>query len=517
MKFTLALLSFFFIFHAKASYIGTEFQLLNPTTFTSNFISHSSSEVLKKNKISIGYWANYSNLSFSEIPGAGFSLNNFNSSQLAGDLNFSYGLSNNLELSLQLPHTLFTTVNTNTTSTTSFQANGLDEARLQAKYRFLNSEKTNAFLSILGNQNLIQQNFFRGENEKQDIIGTIGIDGDLSIPIKYGANVGYRLRNAGTQYAGVTIEPVDSDAFMASLALSYNFGTIKLIAEAFGHDYLKSTVGYEKAYAEGTLGIKKMFSENLYLDAGAGRSFIGRGKSVDYRLFAGLHWKGKMHTKPTQPELLPETQEALQEPIEDILAEESYITDLDEPTEQDGLIDLPEDIEPLVTPTEVAQELPKKTLQTPSIIEPEIKIPVIQETTIADTYTPNKFEDISNHINSNKEPFVIFYDLAMSHIRPDQKRKIRKLIKYLKDNNDKIEAIKFLGSTCDLGPDKVNLNLKEGRAGNLVNYLKQYRKVPDIITNKITIDRIAGDGIYPNTSEENRQLNRSTIIRIKWK
>ncbi|WP_266205426.1 OmpA family protein [Pontibacter kalidii] len=103
----------------------------------------------------------------------------------------------------------------------------------------------------------------------------------------------------------------------------------------------------------------------------------------------------------------------------------------------------------------------------------------------------------------------LFFDTGKYHLEKKSKTELDKLISFMQQNPQ--VRIEISGHTDDVGSDKANQVLSERRAKSVVDYLA---------SNGISKDRIRYKGygetkpVKPNTSEENRQLNRRIEMRV---
>lgn len=103
----------------------------------------------------------------------------------------------------------------------------------------------------------------------------------------------------------------------------------------------------------------------------------------------------------------------------------------------------------------------------------------------------------------------IFFDTNRFDLRPESMAELQKLIDFLKFNPT--VKIEISGHTDDVGNDEVNQILSENRARSVYQFLSVHGINPDRLVFK-------GYGktqpLAPNTSEENRALNRRTEFKI---
>jgi outer membrane protein OmpA-like peptidoglycan-associated protein/Tol biopolymer transport system component len=103
----------------------------------------------------------------------------------------------------------------------------------------------------------------------------------------------------------------------------------------------------------------------------------------------------------------------------------------------------------------------------------------------------------------------IFFDTNKFDIKPDSKAELQKLIEFL--NSNPSVRIEISGHTDNVGNDQVNQILSENRAKAVYQYL---------IATGIKPQRLVYKGygktqpLVPNTSDENRSMNRRTEFKI---
>lgn len=97
----------------------------------------------------------------------------------------------------------------------------------------------------------------------------------------------------------------------------------------------------------------------------------------------------------------------------------------------------------------------------------------------------------------------LFFDTGKYSLEKKSKTELDKLIAFMQQNPQ--VKIEISGHTDDVGSDQANQVLSERRAKSVVDYLA---------SNSVSRDRIRYKGygeskpVQPNSSEENRQLNR---------
>lgn len=104
----------------------------------------------------------------------------------------------------------------------------------------------------------------------------------------------------------------------------------------------------------------------------------------------------------------------------------------------------------------------------------------------------------------------VYFDLDKATLRPDSYKQLTDLLEYLQHHDD-INA-EIAGHTDNTGTDAHNLKLSQDRANTIRNYL---------IGKGIKAARLTAKGygssqpVADNSTEEGRQLNRRTEVRIQ--
>lgn len=104
----------------------------------------------------------------------------------------------------------------------------------------------------------------------------------------------------------------------------------------------------------------------------------------------------------------------------------------------------------------------------------------------------------------------ILFDFDKDILKPAGKVEVDKVVVMLKNTPDDTALIE--GHTCDLGTDAYNMNLSQRRANSVMNYMvSQGISAARLSTAAYGESRPA----VPNTSEENRKLNRRVKIILR--
>ncbi|RAU83056.1 OmpA family protein [Pontibacter arcticus] len=103
----------------------------------------------------------------------------------------------------------------------------------------------------------------------------------------------------------------------------------------------------------------------------------------------------------------------------------------------------------------------------------------------------------------------LFFDTNKYKLDPKSKTELDKLISFIKQNQS--IKLEISGHTDDVGSDQANLELSSKRAQAVVDYL-----VSQGVPKNLIVSKGYGESkpVKPNTSEENRQLNRRIEMRV---
>ena len=193
----LALTSLLLAGHAaRANICGSDFQNFNPSSSGLDFVTVHSSETLKPCLINMGLFVNYAakTLSFSQrYPGSTNNVGEKADDRItAGDLSAGYGITDRWDFGVGLPFIIRQEIN-DPTGGTYYNKRGLNEIKMNTKYRFSGND-AGGFAGVLSfNQNLIKNNPFSGSGAGPTT--NFELAGDMSIgPFALAANGGYSWR-----------------------------------------------------------------------------------------------------------------------------------------------------------------------------------------------------------------------------------------------------------------------------------------------------------------------------------
>ena len=103
----------------------------------------------------------------------------------------------------------------------------------------------------------------------------------------------------------------------------------------------------------------------------------------------------------------------------------------------------------------------------------------------------------------------VHFDFGRSSLRPESFSELEELVTFLK-RKDEVK-VEIAGHTDNIGKDDDNLKLSQDRANTIRNYLLKKGIQPTRVTAK---GYGAKEPVADNTTDEGRQLNRRTEVRI---
>ncbi|MGE4132472.1 MAG: OmpA family protein [Bdellovibrionales bacterium] len=280
----------------SANICGSDFQNFNPTSSGLDFVTVHSSETLKPCVINLGLFTNYAanTLSYSQNY-AGSTTNSgsqANDRIFAGDLSAGFGLTPHWDAGIGLPFIISQRIS-DPGGSTFYNKNGLNEIKLNTKYRFLGDESGGVAGVLSFNFNLIKNNPFTGSGAGPTTNFEAVFDhtfGDFAVA----ANFGYRWRQPGDTIPNQPFTPL-KDQIIYSVAGNYLIpgSDSKVILEFFG-SRAAHAVDYDSNRSlnalEWLLGLKHDFTHSLAFHIGGGTEIGNSLGSPDWRLYTGLNW-----------------------------------------------------------------------------------------------------------------------------------------------------------------------------------------------------------------------------------
>lgn len=278
---------------AYANVVGTDAQNFNPTTSGLDFVTVQSSETLKPGIINLGLFLNYAVNSLPYYESNSQGRLNFNDSLLGLDLNAGFGLTDNWDVGVSLPHVLRQSVDDQNGARGEFAQTGGTEVRINTKYRVWGDDSGGVALVASMNFNRIEDNPYVGRNAGPTT--NLEVAADTTIRrIALGLNLGYRFRQPGDKIPGSIANPLKNQ-LIASAAASYLVPqwSTKLITEVYGSAPAESSDSNgdrSLSSAEWLIGAKHDLTQNLALHGGFATELLQGVASPDWRVYTGLNY-----------------------------------------------------------------------------------------------------------------------------------------------------------------------------------------------------------------------------------
>lgn len=452
---------------ATANVVGVDTQNFNPITSGLDFVTVQSSETLEPGVVNFGFFLNYASNTLPSFGTTGTSTGSRTKSLdrlLSSDFNIGVGLMKNWDAGISFPAVVNQEVETQQFKG-YFDKSGLTDVRLNTKVRVYGDK--DGGVAFVGTVEFpqVENNPFYGSGGGPTY--NLEIAGDTTYnKVALGANLGYRVRNPGTQINNI-IAPID-DMYIASVAGSYLFESIdtKLISEIFTSFPIKDSAtqtAKELSSQEWLVGLKHDMTTDLAVHAGVSTE-LGQGTaSPDWRVYAGLNWTmGPLWGK--------------EEPVEVVQA-------------------VPQEIPPppSAPPTEEPVIAPMTTMTTDAEQEtfPESRVPEKREVFIV--------KNINFSTASNKIPQKF-------------KNYLKKISKYLM-KDPPFQRMVISGHTDSVGPADYNRKLSEARAATTKRAFVELYGLP---ANRIEVEGFGEDKpIADNGNYQGRARNRRVEFYIE--
>lgn len=290
---------------SHANVVGADTQNFNPTNDGLDFVTVHSSETLNPGLLNLGLFLNYAVNSLPNYQDTQTQTRtNFRDTLLSSDFNFALGLMKDWEAGFSFPFLLRQSVDSDVGTFRGEYANtGLTEIRLMTKYRLLGDNDGGLAGVFSVNFNQIEDNPFLGEGAGPTYNFELATDTTVGL-FGLGFNAGYRVRNPGTQLAGVPVRPFD-DQYIASAAVNYlTPWQTKIIAELFGSwpvEESKFSSDRDDSSMEFLLGMKTDITRSIAFHAGGGTEVFQGTSSPDWRIYTGINWViGPLFSEPRE-------------------------------------------------------------------------------------------------------------------------------------------------------------------------------------------------------------------------
>lgn len=465
----LVILSFLLISAtAFANVVGNDTQNFNPITSGVDFVTVQSSTTLAPGLANFGFFLNTSrNVLPDTVDGAG-NLITSGDQLTTSDINIGYGIRPGLDIGLNLSALLQQTTDRSEPGA-QFGATGLDEARLNLKSNFTETETFGAAVVLSANFNQVKDNPFLGENPGPTL--NLELVGDTRIgDVVLAANVGYRHRSHGDALASSLYKPI-KDQTIASVAASRYFPAMdfKLIGEIYAAkseiDETSTRVG--SLATEIIVGGKYDVTRAASIHAGVGQKLNDGLFAPDFRAYVGMNYVYEVI--PIAPQTVIQT---------------TQIVDI-----YNGY--QPKDIEHLMsTPFD---ELSK---------EHEFQLRArLGDDALADEKPPFEIVRLEG----------LDFETGSAKILPRHEPLLARLIQYL-NSVPEVLKMRIEGHTDSIGSEEKNRRLSGERVKSVREYLLKHGMNPDL--------RIEAEGfgssrpVADNGNFQGRRANRRVEVRL---
>jgi outer membrane protein OmpA-like peptidoglycan-associated protein len=205
---------------AQANIVGNPTQNFNPTYSGKNFITVHSSETLEKGHLNLGLFFDYAMETLPVYPT--FIDRNIGDKLFYSHVGLGYGLTDNWDFGLSIPNIMGQDVS-NSQLRGQYADPGLLEIRALSKYRLTKFEEGGGF-AIIGSLGFNRTGNlpFVGDSPGPSFNIELALDKKFGKWF-WGGNLGYRKMSPGNQIAGFTLFQPLGNAFIFSVAGSYQF------------------------------------------------------------------------------------------------------------------------------------------------------------------------------------------------------------------------------------------------------------------------------------------------------
>jgi len=215
--------AFVFSVSAHGNIVGTDLQNFNPTSSGLDFVTVHSSDTLEPFVFNVGAFATYATNSLPY-----FLLSTAQSGQIflepndkvfASDLHLGVGLTEWWDLGVNGAFILNQQID-NSNQLGTFAATGLADFRINTKVRLYKDETFGLALNLSGDFDQVLNNPFVGDNPMPTVNLEGIFDAMLGSSVRWGLNLGFRLRNNGSIIPNTGVTPI-SHQFTFSTAFGF--------------------------------------------------------------------------------------------------------------------------------------------------------------------------------------------------------------------------------------------------------------------------------------------------------
>ncbi len=275
--------------------VGVDSQNFNPTSNGLDFVTVQSSEPLEPGILNFGLFFNYA---INTLPNyqdiTTQKRDEPRDKLLSSDINLGVGLIKNWDMGLTVPQILHQDWDKNSGILRGYFSNtGINEYRLNTKYRFFGNSRGGLATVVSVNWLTIENYPFTGTNPGPTFNFELAYDFSYR-DISVGTNLGYRLRNPGDPIPNSPVEPF-GDQVLFSLGVSYMVKDIdtKFIGEIFSSIPTGSSrfvSDRSLSSAELLMGAKWSITSHIDFHAGAGTELYHGSASPDWRVYTGINY-----------------------------------------------------------------------------------------------------------------------------------------------------------------------------------------------------------------------------------
>ncbi len=290
----------------QANIVGVDGQNFAPLTSGLDFVTVNSTRTLKKGRLNLGLFGDYSSGNMPTYQGDEADVDTI------GNYHFHIGLGllKRLDVGFSYDAVFTASVDEKKAWRGFIEEEGLMGYQFNARYRFVEGEKYGLALIVTYTMFKLKNNPFMGQTNEPALAFELAFDKHFGRKI-FGANIGYRMRDQTTPVPLTStnnnraIRPMD-DQILISLALAHKFKNDKtnLIGEIYGALATKDSLfvntaaptgkdGQEKGelnILEVLLGVRHDVRETLALHAGISAGPMKKSFDPTWRVYAGLNW-----------------------------------------------------------------------------------------------------------------------------------------------------------------------------------------------------------------------------------
>ena len=459
------LILFLFPLMARANIVGNDLQNSNPTGNGLDFVTVHSSDTLQPFQFNLGAFLTYAtnSLPYFTLPGAPTSGQEFfepNDNLTASNLHLAVGLMEGWDIAAHANFILGQSID-NSAFLGTFAKKGLIDLRVSSKIRLYKGNSSG--LAFVGSVDIdrVVNNPYVGDNPGPTINFELAYDKLITNWIRWGLNLGYRLRNEGTAIPNTGVTPIE-DQITYSTAVSFMMSDkFAIMGELFGSSpTAESSTPTDRQ--EGNLqtlgGVRYKFDGEFDIHGGVGTEVYHGLGTPDILVYAGVNWRfGGKKDEPPPPRPTPIVEE---------------IPD----TDGDGVYD-DKDQCPGTPPNTEVNDL---------------------------GCAKKKMENITlDNLN---------FITGTARLNPGQEAKVKKMVDTIRERLDDIDKIIVEGHTDSVGNEDYNMRLSQDRAATIAKLLVD--RVPMPSDKVIPMGKGETSPVDSNETKAGRANNRRVELRV---